>query len=345
MNSPESGRGRLRAYLEFIFAVLYFFFARAVARRAAVGMVQEQWTPLVEQMAVVLLLVVGYALAGFWLDGQSWPVSAQGLPRRQGWPKEAAIGMVTGWGLAVVCVIPLTLAGGIAIVLSTQASAWAWLLADAAFFGLLALGEEVAFRGYGFQRFSEAVGPVGAVVAYAAFYGIVQAQVPGANKASIFVAIVLSMLLATAYLRSRALWLSWGLNFGWKASRALLFGLAVSGVNSHSPVVQGDPMGPFWLTGGGFGLDGSWVVFLVLLAAFPLVYRVTRDLNYRYNMPEIVPGGIAVDLDAAARRQHEAAMGKAEPAAPTLVTILPASTPVPITRTIEGTRNGTADSE
>ncbi|MGA8042820.1 MAG: hypothetical protein WCA37_08460, partial [Terracidiphilus sp.] len=33
------------------------------------------------------------------------------------------------------------------------------------------------------------------------------------------------------------------------------------------------------------------------------------------------PGGIAVDLDAAARRQHEAAMGPAEPAAQSLVQI------------------------
>jgi hypothetical protein len=134
-------------------------------------------------------------------------------------------------------------------------------------------------------------------------------------------------VLSTAYLRSGALWLSWGLNFGWKASRALLFGLAVSGVNSHSPVVQGDPMGSFWLTGGGYGLDGSWVAFVVLLAALPVVYRVTRDLDFRYNAPVIVPGGIPVDLDAAARRQHEAAMGPAEPAAPTLVQIFPAATP------------------
>ena len=107
------------------------------------------------------------------------------------------------------------------------------------------------------------------------------------------------------------MWLSWGLNFGWKASRALLFGLAVNGVNSHSPVVQGDPMGPFWLTGGGFGLEGSWVTFIVLIAALPLVFRVTRDLDFRYNAPVIVPGGIPVDLDAAARAQHEAAMGAA----------------------------------
>jgi uncharacterized protein len=105
--------------------------------------------------------------------------------------------------------------------------------------------------------------------------------------------------------------------------------LAVNGVNSHSPVVQGDPMGPFWLTGGGFGLDGSWIAFLVLIAAIPVVFRVTRDLDYRYNAPVLIPGGIPVDLDAAAKQQHEAAMGPAEPAAPSLVQILPASSPVP----------------
>jgi len=219
------------------------------------------------------------------------------------------------------------LVGGIAIVLVLHSSAWGWLAADAAFFALLALGEEIAFRGYGFQCFAQAVGPVGAALGFAAFYAIVQAQAPGSSHASVAVSVALGLVLSAAYLRTRALWLSWGLNFGWKASRALLFGLAVSGVNSHSPVVRGDPMGPFWLTGGGYGLDGSWVTFFVLLAALPVVFRVTRELDFRYNAPVIVPGGIPVDLEAAARRQHEAAMGPVEPAAPALVQILPVSTP------------------
>jgi hypothetical protein len=150
------------------------------------------------------------------------------------------------------------------------------------------------------------------------------------------------LLLSTAYLRTRALWLSWGLNFGWKASRALLFGLAVSGESSHSPVVQGDPMGPFWLTGGGYGLDGSWVAFAVLLASIPVLFRVTRDLDYKYNAPVLVPGGVAVDLDAAAKRQHEAAMGTAEPAAPSLVQIIPA-VPTPIPAIGRGGANDGAD--
>ena len=327
MSTPETVGGRFRAYVQFIVAVLYFFLARSLAQRGAHGLASEQWSPLVEQAILVFLLLLGYAGFGSWLDRQIYPVSEQGLPRRQGWPGEAGLGLAVGWSIAVVCVLPMVVGGGIAIVLVLQPSAWGWLVADAVFFALAALGEEIAFRGYGFQRFAHAVGPLGAALGFAAYYAIVQALVPGSSHASIAVSIALSLVLSTAYLRTQALWLSWGINFGWKASRALVFGLAVSGVNSHSPVVQGDPMGPFWITGGGYGLDGSWITFAVILVALPVVYRVTRDLDFRYNAPVIVPGGIPVDLGAVARRQHEAAMGPSEPAAPMLVQIFPVATP------------------
>ena len=320
--------GRMRAYLEFIAAVLYFFVVRSFARNAAIAIHHDVWAPLAEQFLVVIFLVLGYAAFGSLFDRQVGSIAAQGLPLRPGWTREAATGMAVGWGAVVACVLAMVAIGGIAIVITAQLSAWPWLLADAAYFALLALGEEVGFRGYGFQRFAVVVGSSGAAFGFALFYAIVNALQPGATNASIAISVVFSFLLSTAYLRTRALWVSWGLNFGWKASQALIFGLTVRGVSSHSPIVEGNPMGPFWLTGGGYGIDASWFACLMLLIAFPVVYRVTRDLDFRYNAPVIVPGGIAVDLDAAARRQHEAAMApSAEPAPPSLVQILPAAVP------------------
>jgi len=321
MSAHVRAGGRLRAYLLFVAALLYFFVARSVARHAALALASDAWFPLVEQVLLVVLLLFGYGAMGIWIDRQSNPIGEQGLPRRSGWPREAGLGLAAGWGIAVVCVLPLTAAGGIALFVAGHGSNWGWLLADAAYFALAALAEEIAFRGYGFQCFVRAVGPLGASLGFAAIYAIVQQLVPGSSRASLAVAIAFTLVASAAYLRTRALWMSWGLNFGWKASRALLFGLAVSGAGEHSHVVQGDPMGPFWLTGGGFGLDGSWLAFVAMLAALPVVFRVTRDLNYRYNAPVIVPGGIPVDLDAAARAQHEAAMGVATAAGPQLVQI------------------------
>jgi hypothetical protein len=54
-------------------------------------------------------------------------------------------------------------------------------------------------------------------------------------------------------------------------------------------------------------------------------------LDFKYNAPVIVAGGIPVDLDAAARKQHEMAMGPIEPAAPILIQIAPVATPPPPT--------------
>ncbi|MGB6745946.1 MAG: CPBP family intramembrane glutamic endopeptidase [Terracidiphilus sp.] len=333
MSPPSAPRSRLRAYMEFLAAVFYFFLARGLAHHGAdvlgAGQLSVLGSPLAEQTMLALFLLVGYAAMGFWLDREMYPISAQGLPRREGWPREAAMGLAAGWGVAVACVLPMLVAGGIAITITALLPAWTGLAAGVAFFAMAALAEEIAFRGYGFQRFAEVVGPVAASLVFAAYYALVQAMIPGSGRASIAVSAMLALVLSAAYLRTRALWLSWGLNFGWKASRALLFGLAVSGDGSHSSVVQSDPMGPFWLTGGGFGLDGTWVAFFVMLAALPLVFRITRDLDFKYNAPVIVPGGIPVDLDAAARAQHEAAMGAQAPTAPALVQIGPVVTPAP----------------
>jgi uncharacterized protein len=327
MSAPER-RGKLRAYLEFIAAVLYYFVVRSFARNAAIGIQRDTWQPLVEQFLFAALLILGYAAFGSLFDRQPRSIAAQGLPIRQGWKHEFGIGAAIGWGAVVACVLPMLVIGGIAVVITAQRSAWGWLVADIMYFALLTLGEEVAFRGYGFQRFAVVVGPSGAAFGFALFYAIIRAIQPGSTNASIAISVVFSFLLTTAYLRTRALWVSWGLNFAWKASQALVFGLTVAGVSSHSPIIEGNPMGPFWVTGGGYGLDASWWACLVLLIAFPVLYRATRDLDYRHNAPVFEPGGLPVDLDAAARNQHESAMGQAtEPTAPSLVQILSAATP------------------
>jgi CAAX protease family protein len=320
--------GKIRAYLEFIAAVLFYFVARSFAHNVAVGLQRDVWAPLIDQFLLVALLILGYAAFGSLFDRQSRSIAAQGLPLRQDFTHEFGLGVAVGWAAVVAAVLPMLFIGGIAVIITAPESAWGWFFADLLFFALLALGEEVAFRGYGFQRFVTVVGPTGAAFGFALFYAIVRALQPGATNASIAISVVFSFLLTTAYLRSRALWVSWGLNFAWKASQGLIFGLTVGGISSHSPIIEGNPMGPFWLTGGGYGLDASWWACLILLCTFPVVVRITRELDFRYNVPVFEPAGIPVDLDAASRRQHEAAMGTTtETPVPGLVQILPAATP------------------
>ena len=202
------------------------------------------------------------------------------------------------------------------------------LLLDIAVLLVAALVEEVAFRGYPFQRLIEAVGPALATVFASALFAVVHITNPDATLASTLVTMFAGWLLSLAYLRTRALWLPWGLHFAWNASMGLLFGLPVSGLRIFSPVISTNANGPFWLTGDGYGPEGSGLAAIVLLIGLAVLTRVTRDFAYQYAQPVIIPGGMPVDIDAGARRQHEAAMASpGEPTEPKLVQILPAGSP------------------
>jgi hypothetical protein len=91
-------------------------------------------------------------------------------------------------------------------------------------------------------------------------------------------------------------------------------------------VVQSIALGPDFLTGSDYGPEGSGFAVLVLLfGGIWLILRTTREYAALYAHPEIIPAGIPVDVDAIARRQHEAGMGPVvaptEPAPPRLVQI------------------------
>ena len=345
MPSPPKSIGSFRAFTRFLLAAVYFLVARVMAERGARGFVSEDWAPLVEQAMFAFLLIVGYAGFGFALDrqiaGHLGSVGKQGLSRRTGWLGEIGLGVAFGWAIAVACVLPLVVFGGIALHFTFSAGAFVWLLADAAFFAFATLAVQVAFRGYPLQSATRAIGELPAVLVLSVLYGIMQAWLPGASRASLCVQVVLGLLLSLAYVRTRALWLPWGLHFSWIASRALLFGLPIHGVTSHSPVVQGDALASYALSGGGFGLDGSWTAFVVLLVAMPFLYRATRDLSFIYNAPVLEPAGLEVDLDAAAKRQHEAATRPEQPEIKPLVQILPviSAHPLPPASELDGPRD------
>lgn len=312
-----------------IVALAYVWLATRLAQHGAAGLATDRWYPLVMSAMLAFLLLIGFAGLGITFDKQQKPIAEQGLPFRSGWQREIGLGLAFGWSLALVAVLLLVFIGGIVIRLHLGAGDWLALTADLLFFAAATLAEEIIYRGYAFQKMVRLAGGFNAALLFAALYAIIQAHLPGANLLSTSISYVFSLLLAAAYLRSRALWVSWGINFGWKASRALLFGLTIAGVNQHSPVVIGDPVGPFWLTGGGFGLDASWTALILFIIALPVIFRLTRDLDFQYNAPVIEPGGIAVEIGGAVQKQHDAAMGgvATPPAPPPLVQIAPAQKP------------------
>lgn len=317
---------RLRALGWFLLAAAWFLFADLIASRAAAGLTQVGWTDWAEplyRVFVLFLLILGYWVMSRLGQPRIPTARATALDARPGWFREFGLGAAVGWGGVVACVLPTAVIGGLVITFFTNGHQF-WVL----FLDLIAmlagtLGIEIAFRGYPFLRLVEAMGPVMGTFFMAVVFAIWRTHAQETTTAAVLTSFFLGWVLAMAVLRTRALWVSWGLHFAWVATMCLLFGLPAAGSMSYSPVIATNTQGPAWLTGDGQGPEGSLFGVLVTFLMLFAVAKVTAELKHRYGYPEIVPGGIPVDLDAAARRQHEEAMGQQAPAQPPLVQIQP----------------------
>jgi membrane protease YdiL (CAAX protease family) len=126
-----------------------------------------------------------------------------------------------------------------------------------------ATGEELLFRGYGFQVLLANLGPFATILPVGVIFALLHGSNPGATWFSTANTAGFGILFGYAYLRSRDLWLPIGLHFGWNFTLPL-FGVNVSGLRMN---VTGHEMswtaGKLW-SGGDYGPEASLLTSVVL---------------------------------------------------------------------------------
>ncbi len=307
----------------FITSVAWVGCSRALAERSARGIAARfglgAGELLLASLFFLFLLAVGFSALQMIAHRSTSFGEVLGLPRRPTVRREWGIGAALGWGIVVLSVVPMALAGTLHVRLWTEPRAFWLVFVNLATIAVAALAEEVAFRGYPYRRLIEGIGPVGATIVVSVFFGLLHMLNPGATLVSLVVTMLAGLLLSISWLRTRGLWLAWGLHFGWNASMGILFGLPVSGNSGFSTVVETRAIGPLWLTGGDYGPEAALFTVLVLLLAIGVLVRVTRDYAWHYTYEPIVPGGYPMDVAPPAA--HTAMEQEAKPAS--LVQILP----------------------
>lgn len=328
---------RLGALGWFLIASAWFLCADLIASRAAAGLTYGNFQDPLYRVFLVFLLGLGYWAMSRLGQRKLDPARATALVVRPGWLGEIGLGAAIAWAGVIACVLPAALIGGLVITAFTNAHQFFIAVVDllSMAFGTLAI--EMAFRGYPFQRLTEAMGSGLGTLFMAVIYAIWRTHGAETTTASALVSFFLGWVLALAVLRTRALWVSWGFHFAWVAVMGVLFGLPIAGsMNGNaSPVLITNAVGPAWISGGGQGPEASAFAVLVSFALLFVIVHYTADLKHKYGFPEIVPGGVPVDIDAAARAQHEAAMAQQEPSPQPLVQILPAQPSEPMSASHE----------
>jgi uncharacterized protein len=327
LNQSSAPLPRSVEFALFISGGLWVLVARAAAEHAANGFVsglhlENYYEPLLTAVFLLFLVLVGFCTMNWIATRNATVRGVNALPARTTVRREWGLGAIVGWGMVVVAVLPMMLAGDLHPNFWAAPAAFGHLLLEAVILLVLSLAQEAVYRGYLFARLIRAMGPTMATLVMSAIAAAVSAFHPWAGPLSVFVTFLLSIVFSMAYLRTRALWLPWGLHFAWSACIGVLFGLPVGGWNSFSSIVDTSTYGSTWVTGGFYGPEGALFTAVVAVAGMGVLFSLTRDLAWEYTQPVIVAAGYPMDVAPPAEhtKMEQAA------AAPVLVQIL-ASTP------------------
>jgi len=325
ITQPRTGRTLQLA--RFVAAIAWAVSSRLLSASSARGITNrfniDAARPLLSSLFLLFLLAVGFALLE--MIGRR-PTSARvvlGLPRRPGWEREWLIGAALGWGMVLLAVLPMLLAGRLHTTFWTGPGTLKLLVLNLLTLAVTSLTVEVVFRGYPFQCLIRVIGPVGATLVMSVLFGLAQALINGAPRIGVYVAIGMGVLFSIAWLRTHGLWLGWGMRFAWVASMGVLFGLPVSGVVDSSILVQTLASGTSWLTGGSYGPEGARFTGFALLAGLIALVRLTRDYAWNYTHAPIVAGGYPMEAKPPAAHTAMEQAQQSQP--PSLIQILPSS--------------------
>ena len=253
--------------LLFIAGFILFLLAYGVAS-IPTALDEEVGMPLWLQACLCMLTSAGvlglYALWWKWTE----QCRVGDLPMRR---LAGDTGLGFGIGIAYFILVTgfMALVGGYRV----GSVSWDWnaLARNLFMFLVVAVGEEVLFRGIVFRMIDDQWGTAVSLIASALIFGFVHIGNDNATVwSSLAIAIEAGLLLAAAYKWSGTLWLPIGIHWSWNYFQGPVFGFAVSGNGTPSlisPVIQGSD----WLTGGSFGAEAS-IPALVLGMALAIVF-------------------------------------------------------------------------
>lgn len=276
--------GRLRSGWRFLIFLFSFLFVSTFL--GASVFITLSNLPIGFDNKGLLFLFVGNLLSFFcalvigWLCGkflESLPLRTLGWTFSNNWFRHLVLGLGLGT-LAILMASAVAFAfGGLSFQLNDSAGSsaiWLTLIVSLLIFIVGSLSEETIFRGYLLQTFARANLAWQAVIVTSVFFAFAHLGNPNVNEISVFNTALAGIMFGAAYLKTRTLWLPFGLHLTWNWVQGAFLGITVSGLKelTTAPLLQRIDSGPTWLTGGDYGIEGGIACTIALVVTTLLIW-------------------------------------------------------------------------
>lgn len=276
MDSSPFWRDRLRAFFRLCIYLLlqtaaFFLLLFPVARGLAGFFGRLSLFPLIRlvQYELAMLAVVSLPIWLMCRFIERRPFATIGLMRRSDSFRQLLLGL--GLGSAM---FSLTTLLGVASRSFAAHPGWGNLSFSLGFtiyvlaMGLVALVEEMLFRGYLLQALEATLGAWPAAALTAAAFGVLHVSNPSGGLSSTLGIAIFGLLAAVIAQRTRTLWTVIGLHWAWNVFEGAIFGLPNSGLRFGGALFRTVVTGPTWWTGGHFGPEAGLISTLALLGGW-----------------------------------------------------------------------------
>lgn len=188
-------------------------------------------------------------------------------------------GLFIGFSYFIIVTVTMSLCGYYHIK-SIQFD-WEKQLFSFTLFFLVAVSEEIFFRGILFRMINRRWNIWAALVISALIFGGLHIFNDNATLwSSIAIAIEAGSLLGAAYAYSKNIWLPIGIHWIWNYTQGNILGFPVSGEDNVTSIITPEISGPQWLTGGSFGAEASAISAVIGLLISLWFIRKTIQQGY-----------------------------------------------------------------
>jgi membrane protease YdiL (CAAX protease family) len=202
------------------------------------------------------------------------PLRVFGMGFHEDWKKDLMLGLFVSGAMLAVMLAGSEAFGQLTVRWTAYETPIPTLLFTLLILAIAAANEEIVFRGYPMQLILRNVGAVPAVVSMSVLFGLLHVFNPNATPLGTINTILAGVALSIGYLKTRSLWLPYGIHVGWNVGLGMILGYPLSGLDIGS-LWTSETHGADIIVGGLYGPEGG-VLATFIFSGAALYLALTR---------------------------------------------------------------------